>query len=71
MGEKSSQEETLEVRFNTKPCEDLTGRLFQAVGTAYAKIPECLGNRKKTSVAEAQMLGEGLERQSEGSAGDR
>lgn len=65
MAEKSSQEETREVRFNTKACGDLTGRLSQAVGGAYAKIPECLGNRRRTSVAAAQMSGEGSERRSE------
>lgn len=58
------------MRFNTKPLE-ISQEDFQAVGSAYAKPPECLGNRKHTRVAEAQMLGAGLERQPEGSAGVR
>lgn len=65
------------MRFNMQPREDLTGGLLQAVESACAKaarkIPACLKNGRKTSVAEAQTLGEGarssVERRSEGAAG--
>lgn len=50
-GEALSEEDMCEVSFNTRPCEGLLGRLFQAVGTAHAKaagnIPACLRNRKQ------------------------